>query len=710
MKDSSTLPQRYLVTAALPYANGPIHIGQIAGAYLPPDIYVRYLRSMGRDVLFVCGSDEHGAAITLKARKEGISPKEIIDKYHQINQKAFEGLGVSFDVYHRTSAELHHETASEVFKTLEAKGAFIEEESEQYYDESYKQFLADRYIVGTCPKCGNENAYGDQCERCGSTLSPTELINPRSTLSGETPVLKKTSHWYFPLDQHQDWLRKWILEGEGLSEPWKKNVLGQVRSWLDDGLRPRAITRDLDWGVKVPLEGAEGKVLYVWLDAPFGYVSATRQWAADHGKDWEPYWKDAGTKMLHFIGKDNIVFHCIIFPALLKVHGDFILPTNVPANEFMNMEGDKLSTSRNWAVWIPEYLEKHAGRIDLLRYVLCANAPETKDSEFTWKDWQNRNNNELVATFGNFVNRVMVLSRKYYDGKSPAFDFNASMKAAQAEADAIDGNQLYADLEKLLNQVSDYIEQYRFRDAQNALMDIARYGNGLLAFNEPWKLIKQDEAATAQVMAAALQICEVLSIACEPFLPESSAKLRRMLSKDAVQSSDWSALVDKIQSREILHKADIQLGEVEMLFDKIDDKVVQEELDKLEAIKKENAAQSSEANYEPLKEEIQYEDFSKLDLRTATILKAEKMPKADKLLVFEVDLGFEKRTIVSGIAKHFDAEDLIGQRVLVLANLAPRKLRGTTSEGMILLAEDGEGKLSFVSPPDEEAPDGSPVN
>ncbi len=714
-------PRRTLVTAALPYANGPLHNGQIAGAYLPSDIYVRYLRARGREVLFVCGSDEHGAAITLRARREGISPRDIIDRYHAVNRDAFAGLGIEFDIYHRTSEALHHETAAEFFRTLDAKGAFTVQESEQFYDEAFGQFLADRYVTGTCPKCGNERAYGDQCERCGSTLNPTDLIEPRSTLSGEPPVMRTTKHWYLPLDRHQDWLRAWILDGENRPEPWKRNVIGQVRSWLDDGLQPRAMTRDLDWGVAVPRDDAEGKVLYVWLDAPVGYISATKQWAADQGTDWEPWWKDAGTKLVHFIGKDNIVFHCIIFPVILHAHGGYVLPANVPANEFMNMEGDKLSTSRNWAVWIPEYLERHAGREDVLRYVLCANAPETKDSEFTWKDWQTRNNSELVATLGNFVNRVLVLTDKYHDGRVPEAPAGRELASGEGEA-ALTGEGVLKLAGQKLAAVAEAIEGYRFREAQALMLGIAGWGNGLLQANEPWKRIKDDPDAVAATMHAALQLVAVLSVAAEPFLPFSAARMRGMLGLPAADRGAWERLATDLADGRAPLTAGHALGRAELLFEKIDDAVVAEELARLEAIKAANAGGGPSAEGQgvagaetatapalsPVAPEIAYEDFAKLDLRAATILSAEPVPKADRLLKLELDLGFERRTVVSGIAEHFRAEDLPGTRVLYLANLAPRKLRGVLSSGMVLLAEDAEGRLSFVRP-GPDAPDGAPV-
>lgn len=691
--------KRYTVTAALPYANGPIHIGHIAGAYIPADIFVRYLRLQGKDVVFVCGSDEHGAAITIQAKKEGISPKEIVDKYHQIIKSAFDGIDMSFDIYHRTSSDLHHETSSAYFKKLYDKGVFIEKESEQYYDETFKQFLADRYIKGTCPKCDYDSAYGDQCENCGSTLSPTELINPVSTLSGATPVIKKTTHWYLPLNNDTEWLLDWInngkLNNEKLHEPaeWKKNVLGQCNSWLKDGLQPRAITRDLDWGVKVPLANAEGKVLYVWLDAPIGYISATKQWALDNNKDWEPYWKDEDTALYHFIGKDNIVFHTIIFPSLLKAHGDFILPQNVPGNEFMNMEGKKISTSRGWVINIHDYLEQHPTKTDELRYVLTANMPETKDSEFTWKDFQSRINGELVATFGNFVNRVMVLMKKYYSGEVPSININLKINNGETEGNSTDFNAELKTIKDKINRVGESIEKFRYREALSRLIEFASYGNGLLQFNEPWKKIKEDEETVKVIMLAAVNIVAGLAVASQPFLPKTAEKLFKMLSLNS-EDFTWGNAAEIIQQKLI---AGHQLNEPEILFEKIEDEFVEKEIEKLNQMAQNAAAMGSESKVE-IKDEIQYDDFSKMDFRIGTIIEAEKVPKADKLLKLTVDLGFEKRTIVSGIAKFFKAEDVLNKQVMVLVNLAPRKLRGIMSEGMILMAENKDGELKFVSP------------
>ncbi len=710
-------PARYLITAALPYANGPLHIGQMAGAYLPADIYVRYLRSRGREVVFVCGSDEHGAAITLKARKEGKTPQEIVDEFHAINRDAFQGMDIHFDIYHRTSSALHHRTSSEFFRVLDEKGVFTVQESEQYYDQEYQQFLADRYIKGTCPRCGYDQAYGDQCERCGATLSPSDLIQPWSTLSGNPPVLKRTRHWYLPLDRYQDWARSWLLEGEGQTEPWKRNVIGQVRSWLDDGLQPRAMTRDLDWGVPVPRDDAKGKVLYVWLDAPVGYISATRQWALDKGRNWETWWKSPDTKLVHFIGKDNIVFHCIIFPVILHAHGGFILPTNVPANEFMNMEGAKLSTSRNWAVWIPEYIQEFPDRIDVLRYVLCANAPETKDSEFTWKDWQTRNNSELVANLGNFVNRVLTLTHNYCSGEVPAPDPGLVYRSPQQEAvDLLLDDVLREGLRRMAD-LAELLEAYRFRDGLKVVMEMASWGNGFLQANEPWKLNKTNPGQASAVLFAALQWVDMLSVVVEPFLPRTSASMRRMLNRPLVSHGSWSDL------ERLLHKAHAplppghHLGATELLFEKIPDELVEAKLAQLEAIRRQNesgqpasggSSAEVESAYEAIKPSVTYEDFAKLDLRVATILRAEAVPKTDKLLKLELDLGFERRTVVSGIAGSFSPDDLPGRKVLLLANLEPRKMRGIESQGMILMASGPEGALFFVSP-DDAAPDGASV-
>ncbi|GGW56132.1 methionyl-tRNA synthetase [Winogradskyella epiphytica] len=669
-------PKRYTITAALPYTNGPIHIGHLAGVYVPADIYTRYLRLTGKDVAFICGSDEHGVPITIKAKKEGVSPQDIVDKYHAIIKKSFEDFGISFDNYSRTSAKIHHETASEFFKTLYDKHEFVEEVSEQLYDEEAHQFLADRFVIGTCPKCGNEESYGDQCENCGTSHNAMDLINPKSAITGNVPTLKETKHWFLPLNKHEDFLREWILKGH--KKDWKSNVYGQVKSWIDDGLRPRAVTRDLDWGIPVPVEGGEGKVLYVWFDAPIGYISATKEWAAREGKNWEDYWKDEDTKLVHFIGKDNIVFHCIIFPAMLKAEGSYILPDNVPANEFLNLEGNKLSTSKNWAVWLPEYLEDFPNQQDVLRYALTANAPETKDNDFTWKDFQARNNNELVAIFGNFINRVVVLTNKYYDGFVPE----------PSDYSTIDEDTLAA-VKAYPSVISSSIERYRFREASQELMNLARLGNKYLADEEPWKTVKTDEARTKTVMFVALQIASALAILSEPFLPFTSDKLKGILKAN---NNAW----DDISSKDILVPVGHQIGQAELLFSKIEDSQVEAQLEKLEASKKSNEAANKVM--EPQKEEIAFEDFTKLDLRVGTILEAEKMPKTKKLLVLKVDTGIDVRTIVSGIAESFSPEEVIGKQVTVLVNLAPRKLRGVESQGMILMTEDASGNLVFVNP------------
>lgn len=665
-----TEPKRYTITSALPYANGPLHIGHIAGAYLPADIYARHLRQQGKDVLFVCGSDEHGAAITLRAKKEGTTPKAIVNKYHNQIKKAFEDFGMSFDYYHRTSSELHHKTASDFFKVLNDKKALTIDTSEQYFDEDTQQFLADRYITGTCPKCDHNAAYGDQCEKCGSALSPTELINPKSTLSGAIPILKETSHWYLPMQDHEEWLKPWIEEGllaeEKIHEPkeWRTSVKGQCMSWIDSGLLPRAMTRDLDWGVKVPVEGADGKVLYVWLDAPLGYISATKQWGAKNNKDWEPYWKDKDTKLLHFIGKDNIVFHCIIFPIILKAHGDYILPNNIPSNEFLNLEGDKISTSRNHAVWLHEYLEDFPGKQDELRYVLTSIAPESKDSEFTWKDYQARVNNELVAVFGNFVNRSVVLTHKYYDGVIPQAGELTELEIA-----------VQKEIETSIQNLDKNINAYRFRDALADAMNIARVGNKYLADTEPWKLIKTDEERVKTILYTALQISEQLTKMFVPFLPNTVEKLRNILNL-----SDES-----LTAGNTINKA-------ELLFAKIEDAQIERQIEKLVDTQKSNPKAS------PMKEEITFEDFTKMDIRIATILTAEKVEKADKLLKLTVDTGIDQRTVVSGIAEHYSTEEVVGKQVSILMNLAPRKIRGVESQGMILMTEDNAGNLSFVSP------------
>lgn len=697
----NTSPSRYTITAALPYTNGPIHIGHLAGVYVPADIYSRYLRLKGNDVAFVCGSDEHGVAISMKAKKEGVTPKEIIDKYHSIIKKSFADFGISFDNYSRTSAKVHHETASEFFKKMYEQGDFIEEETEQLYDDEAKQFLADRFVIGTCPRCGHEEAYGDQCENCGSSLNATDLINPKSTITGTVPTLKKTKHWFLPLDRYEGFLKKWILEEH--KSDWKPNVYGQCKSWIDEGLKPRAVTRDLDWGIPVPVAGGEGKVLYVWFDAPIGYISSTKEWAEREGKDWEPYWKDESTKLVHFIGKDNIVFHCIIFPSMLKANGDFILPDNVPANEFLNLEGNKLSTSKNWAVWLHEYLEEFPDMQDVLRYALTANAPETKDNDFTWKDFQARNNNELVAIFGNFVNRVAVLTHKYYDGVVPA----------PAEFKAVDKEALEA-LKAFPDTLSTSLERYRFREASQELMNLARLGNKYLADQEPWKLIKTDEERVKTIMFVALQIATGLAVLSEPFLPFTSEKLKGILnviSNEGEKSIEW----DDVSLKETLLSAGHTINKSELLFRKIEDTEIQQQLDKLEATKKANASttlstSAMDKEAAPLKDTITFDDFAKLDLRVGTIIEAEKMPKADKLLILKVDMGLDTRTIVSGIANSFTPEDILGKKVTVVANLAPRKLRGVESQGMILMTKDKDGKLVFVNPEEENVSNGETIN
>lgn len=658
--------KRTLVTTALPYANGPVHIGHLAGVYVPADIYVRYLRQKGEEVLMVGGSDEHGVPITIKAMKEGVTPQDIVDRYHNIIKKSFEEFGIKFDVYSRTTSETHHKMASDFFKTLYDKGEFIEQTTQQYYDEESNQFLADRYIIGTCPHCKNEKAYGDQCEACGTTLGPTELINPKSTISGRPLVLRETKHWYLPLDKHESWLRQWILEGH---KEWKSNVYGQCKSWLDMGLQPRAVSRDLNWGIPLPIDGADGKVLYVWFDAPIGYISNTKELLPD---DWEKWWKDPESRMIHFIGKDNIVFHCIVFPAMLKAHGGYNLPDNVPANEFLNLEGDKISTSRNWAVWLNEYLEDFPGKQDVLRYVLTANAPETKDNDFTWKDFQARNNNELVAIYGNFVNRAMVLTHKYFSGKVP----QAGSLADIDDAAISEFVSYKAEVERLL-------AAFRFRDAQKEVMNMARVGNKYLADTEPWKLIKTDEARVGTIMNVCLQFAANLSIAFEAFLPFSSEKLRRMLN---IESLGW----DRLGAMDLMPVGH-ELNAAELLFEKIDDEAVAAQMQKLNDKKKANEA--AEHTVEPIAPTIDFADFEKLDIRVGRVLECSRVPKADKLLQFKIDDGLGGRTIVSGIAKHYNPEDLVGKSVCFIANLAPRKLKGIESQGMILSAEDADGRL-----------------
>ncbi|AGC76884.1 methionyl-tRNA synthetase [Nonlabens dokdonensis] len=677
--------KRFTITAALPYTNGPVHIGHLAGVYVPADIFARYQRMKGSDVAFICGSDEHGVPITIKAKKEGITPQELVDRYHKIIDDSFKEFGISFDHYGRTSAPTHHETASAFFTDLYNKGKFVEKVTEQLYDPEADQFLADRFVVGTCPKCGNPESYGDQCEKCGTSHNGTDLIDPKSAITGNTPELKETKHWFLPLDEYSDWLNEWIVEGH--SKDWKTNVLGQVKSWITDGLHPRAVTRDLDWGIPVPVNGADGKVLYVWFDAPIGYISATKEWAAKEGKNWEDYWKNEDTSLLHFIGKDNIVFHCIIFPAMLKAHGDYILPENVPANEFLNLEDDKISTSRNWAVWLHEYLLDFPGQQDVLRYVLTANAPETKDNNFTWKDFQARNNNELVANLGNFVNRVIVLTNKYYDGIVP--------EPQNMEQRDIDTLEL---IKTFPNKIGASLERFRFRESLNDLMALSSIGNKYIAEEglEPWKLVKTNPEQVQNIMYVCLQLTTALAILSEPFLPHTSQKLKNILDYSSLdaESANWS----RVASSEVLLPSGHNINKSELLFSKIEDEQIQAQFNKLEATKAANAA--TIPNLMPQKDETNYDDFMKMDLRVGEILTAERMPKTDKLMVMTVDTGIDKRTIVSGIAQYFTAEELIGRKVTVLANLAPRKLRGVESQGMILLAEDPEGKLIFVNPDD----------
>ena len=714
--------RRTLVTCALPYANGPVHIGHLAGVYVPADIYVRYLRMKGEDVLFICGSDEHGVPITIKAKKEGCTPQDVVDRYHNIIKKSFEGFGINFDIYSRTSSRIHSEVASEFFRKMYDEGKFIEKESEQYFDTEANTFLADRYIVGTCPKCGNEGAYGDQCEKCGSTLSPDELLNPHSALSGSTPVKKKTKHWYLPLDRYEPWLKEWILNGH---KEWRTNVYGQCKSWIDGGLQPRAVSRDLDWGVPVPVEGAEGKVLYVWFDAPIGYISNSKELLP---QSWEKWWKSEDTRLVHFIGKDNIVFHCIVFPSMLKAYGGYILPDNVPANEFLNLEGNKISTSKNWAVWLNEYLEQFPGQEDVLRYVLCANAPETKDNDFTWKDFQARNNSELVAILGNFVNRAVVLTHKYFGGKVPA----------DLRPEAVDKETL-AQIPAMKKAVEENLENYKFREALKEAMNIARLGNKYLTDTEPWKVAKTDMDRTASILNVSLQICADLAIVFEPFLPFSAGKLRDILNVGLVAGMDhrcgeegtcgenvfkpgegaalhtvschsgqagaeqksvpvlsWEDL-----GRESVLPAGHQLGEAVLLFSKIEDSVVEAQVKRLEDTKKANEAAAAEASahtVDPQKAECSFEDFEKMDIRTATVLEAERVPKTDKLLKLTIDTGIDKRVIVSGIAEYYTPEQMVGKQICILANLAPRKIRGIESKGMILMARQNDGKMRFITP------------
>ena len=687
------MSKRYTITAALPYTNGPIHIGHLAGVYVPADIFARYQRLKNNEVAFICGSDEHGVAISIKAKKEHTTPQAIIDKYHAIIKQSFADFGISFDNYSRTSLPIHHKTASDFFRKLYEQGDFIEEISEQLYDEEAHQFLADRFVIGTCPKCGNPEAYGDQCERCGSSLNATDLIDPKSSITGSKPTLKATKHWFLPLNRYQEFLEKWILEGH--KNDWKPNVYGQVKSWLDDELKPRAVTRDLDWGIPVPVDGAEGKVLYVWFDAPIGYISSTKEWAEREGKDWRPFWQDKDTELVHFIGKDNIVFHCIIFPAMLKAEGSYILPTNVPANEFLNLEGNKLSTSKNWAVWLHEYLQDFPNQQDVLRYALTANAPETKDNDFTWKDFQARNNNELVAIFGNFINRVAVLTQKYYEGEVPAA---GALNATDSET--------LQQLSELTQKIEQSLERYRFREAQQELMNIARLGNKYLADEEPWKLIKTDAERVKTVMYVALQVATALAITSEPFLPFTSEKLKNILQ---LGTTAWEQVK---QNPTALLPTGHKIGMATLLFEKIEDAAIAKQLERLENTKQANrqeAQAAAEVTVAPQKELISYDDFAKMDIRIGTILSAEKMPKADKLLILKVDTGIDQRTIVSGIAQSFNPEEIIGKRVTVLANLAPRKLRGVESQGMILMVENAEGKYRFIAPDGGEIANGAEV-
>ena len=676
--------KRHLITAALPYANGPVHIGHLAGCYLPADIYVRYLRSKGEDVKFICGSDEHGVPITIKAKKEGITPQQVVDKYHKIMGDAFKGFGISFDIYSRTSSKTHHKTASDFFKKLYDKGSFTEQVTDQYYDEEAKQFLADRYIVGTCPKCGNENAYGDQCEKCGSSLSPTELINPHSMLSGSKPVMRQTKNWFLPLDKLSPKIKAYIEQ----HKDWKTNVYGQCKSWLDsgDGLQPRAMTRDLDWGVPVPLKDAEGKVLYVWFDAPIGYISATIDLIPN---DWEKYWKDKESRLIHFIGKDNIVFHCIIFPAMLMEHGEFILPDNVPANEFLNLEGDKISTSRNWAVWLHEYLEEFKDKQDVLRYTLCANAPETKDNDFTWKDFQAKNNNELVAIFGNFVNRTLVLTHKYYEGVVP-----------ETEEYTKDDLRVLEEISKAPEKIAIALDQFRFREALGELMNLARIGNKYLAETEPWKLIKTDEKRVKTILNISLQITANLAILCEPFLPFTSARLFSLLN---IYPLKWNA-ARQTNNMHSGHK----INKEELLFSKVEDAEIEAQIQKLQDSKKLNEQNTTKA-VEVQKDEITFDDFSKMDIRIGTVLEAEKVKGADKLLKLKIDTGIDTRIVVSGIAQFYTPEEMLNKQVSILVNLAPRKIKGIESKGMILMAENDKGELSLVSPTKENVNNGSNV-
>ena len=681
--------KKYTITAALPYANGPVHIGHLAGVYVPADIYVRYLRSRKRDVLFVCGSDEHGVPITIRARKEGTTPQEIVDKYHKMIEVSFEEFGISFDTYSRTSNKVHHETASEFFTNLHDKKVFEVYSSEQFFDQEAQQFLADRYIVGTCPNCSFEEAYGDQCESCGTSLSPSELINPKSALSGGQPILKETKHWYLPLNKYEGWLNQWIVKGH--KDDWKINVYGQCKSWIDQGLQPRAVTRDLDWGVPVPLKDTEGKVLYVWFDAPIGYISATKEWATENGEDWEKYWKDEERNLIHFIGKDNIVFHCIIFPVMLKAHGDYVLPVNVPANEFLNLEGDKISTSKNWAVWLHEFLKEFPGKQDVLRYVLCANAPETKDNDFTWKDFQARNNNELVAILGNFVNRAVVLTHKFFNGKTPD-----RRQLFKIDEDVID------EIAKFPEKIAVSIETFRFREALNTYLDLARLGNKYLADTEPWKVFKEDTERVGTILNIGLQIAANLAVLGNPFLPNTSKKINTILNLDNMKWEDAGG-IDIIPAGRDLNQA-------ELLFDKIEDEIIQDQVMKLKKAEDTNKSQDDEViELIPQRSQISYDDFIKLDVRIGQIIQAESVPKSNKLLRLKIDTGLDERTIVSGIAKDYTPEEIIGNKVCVLVNLAPRKIMGIESQGMVLMGEDVDGKLAFLNP-DKEIVNGSLIS
>ncbi len=676
------MSKRKMITAALPYANGPVHIGHLAGVYIPADVYARFQRNMGQEVAFICGSDEHGIPITIRAKKEGITPQDVVDKYHEIIKKSFADLGISFDEYSRTTSKKHYEVSQEFFLNLYNKGKFEEEISEQFFDEQAGEFLADRYIVGTCPKCSNENAYGDQCEKCGSTLSPTELINPKSMLSGNTPVLKETKNWYLPLNEYENFLNEWIIKGH--QDDWKPNVYGQVKSWLNDGLKPRAMTRDLNWGVPVPLPNAEGKVLYVWFDAPIGYISFTQEWAEKNDKNWKDFWQNEETDLIHFIGKDNIVFHCIIFPSMMKAHGDYIMPKNVPAFEFLNLENDKISTSRNWAVWAHEYVEDFPDQQDALRYALLSSAPETKDNNFTWKDFQTKNNSELVGIFGNFINRVTVLTQKYYNGIVPQPN----------EFEQVD-KDLYHEMQQIPEKIGKNLDEFRFRDALTEMMNLARLGNKYLADEEPWKVIKDNPERVKTQMFCALQVAGALAYLCEPFLPFTSQKMKSGLN---LGNKNWY---------EVLNTPPIptghQINEMPLLFSKIEDDVIEAQIKKLENTKINN--QKTNPNANPMKEQISFDDFTKIDLRTATILEAEKVEKADKLLKLKVDTGVDVRTVVSGIAESFSPEEIIGKQVMILLNLAPRKIRGIESQGMLLLTTKPDGKLSFVTP-DEKVENG----